>query len=115
MSCFQGSAEKLRAELRVVESEKKALQEHYLQATERVSQLETELDKASIQIRLLQAEQSRCEDTHRVCPIFCHLKVGHPAPLPFVQTYHPQNTTCEYFPRATHSCLVYVFRRPHTL
>jgi chromosome segregation ATPase len=63
MSCFQGSTDKLRAELRVVESEKKTLQEQNLQVTERVSQLETELDKASVQIRLLQAEQSRCENS----------------------------------------------------
>ncbi|PNF43192.1 hypothetical protein B7P43_G15673 [Cryptotermes secundus] len=52
----KGSADKLRAQLHMVESEKKALQEHYLQATERVSQLETELDKANIQITVLQTE-----------------------------------------------------------
>jgi len=65
MSCFQGSADKLKAELRVVEAEKKQLQEHYLEAMQRVSQLETELDKANAQIRLLEdklkAVQGRCE------------------------------------------------------
>jgi hypothetical protein len=39
----------------------------------------------------------------------------YPSPLPFVQTCRPQNTTCKCFPRTTYSCLVAVFRRPHTL
>jgi hypothetical protein len=76
MSCFQGSADKLRAELRVVESEKKTLQEEYLRVTERVSQLETELDKANFQIRLLQTQKGTCENRHRPWSIFCHVKVG---------------------------------------
>lgn len=50
----KGSADKLKAELRVVEAEKKELQEHYLEAMQRVSQLETELDKANVQTRLLE-------------------------------------------------------------
>jgi len=67
MLCFQGSADKLKAELRVVEAEKKQLQKQYLEAMQRVSQLETKLDKANAQTRLLEdklkAVQGRCEKT----------------------------------------------------
>lgn len=77
MSCFQGSADKLKAELLVVEAEKKQLQEHYLEAMQRVSQLETELDKANAQTRLvedmLKTVQGRCEKKK------CH--------LPYVTTF----------------------------
>jgi predicted nucleic acid-binding Zn-ribbon protein len=63
MSCFQRSVDKLRAELDMVEAEKKKLQERYLEAMKRVSQLETDLGKARVQVRLLenklQAEKSR--------------------------------------------------------
>ena len=77
MSCFQGSADKLKAELHVVEAEKKELQEHYLEAMQRVSQLETELDKANVQTRLLEnklkAVQGRCEKRNIICHMFPHL------------------------------------------
>jgi chromosome segregation ATPase len=76
MSCFQGSADKLKAELRIVEAEKKQLQEHYLEAMQRVSQLETELDKANAQTRLLEdklkAVQGRCEKKNGICLMFQH-------------------------------------------
>jgi predicted nucleic acid-binding Zn-ribbon protein len=68
MLCFQGSADKLKAELRVVEAEKKQLQKQYLEAMQRVSQLETKLDKANAQTRLLEdklkavQEDNACSD-----------------------------------------------------
>ena len=78
MSCFQGSADKLKPELCVLEGEKKQLQEHYLEAMQRVSQLETELDKANTQTRLLdnklKAVQGRYEKRYSICHIFPHLQ-----------------------------------------
>jgi uncharacterized coiled-coil protein SlyX len=61
----------------VVEAEKKELQEHYLEAMQRVSQLETELNKANAQTRLLEAKlkavQGRCEKGNSICCTFPHL------------------------------------------
>jgi hypothetical protein len=61
----------------VVETEKKKLQEHYLEAMQRVSQLETELDMANVQTRLLEdklkAEQGRSEKGNGICGTFSHL------------------------------------------
>jgi chromosome segregation ATPase len=92
MSCFQGSADKLKAELRVVEAEKKQLQEHYLEAVQRVSQLEKELEKANAQTMLLEdkfkAVQGRCEKRNSIYRMFPHLQ------------------STKYFSvQASHSCL----------
>jgi predicted nuclease with TOPRIM domain len=77
MSCFQGSADKLKAELHVVEAEKKQLQEHYLEAMQRMSRLEKELDKANAKTRLLEdkleALLGRCEKRNSICFKFSHL------------------------------------------
>ena len=60
-----------------METEKKKLQEYYLEAMQRVSQLETELDMANVQTRLLEdklkAEQGRSEKGNGICDMFSHL------------------------------------------
>ncbi|XP_069705746.1 centrosomal protein of 290 kDa isoform X2 [Periplaneta americana] len=62
----KSSADKLKAELRVMQAEKKTLQEHFLESTERVKQLMEDLDKASVQIRLLQAQQDDTSELNLV-------------------------------------------------
>jgi predicted nuclease with TOPRIM domain len=66
MSYSQSSADKLRTKLHTVEAEKKELQEKYVEAMKKVSLLETELDKANVQVRLLE-DKLRAEQGTLTC------------------------------------------------